>query len=423
MGILLIFLIIIVVIIFSLSKKHSTTTGEIPSKNISYSYEYGGELKEEMLEDIFECFGVVWGFLISSWAENVQSGEIDCFKEIVGEMTAKNIYNAKLSIIMESHIDYVRKIGSMTLKAFDLKVVIRKIENNLLSRSASAEYRGYIQKFAKKYRNDWNESEINKLRDLLIIKGFDVCANDLITLILKENNALEYLDFKKVFSERKLNLFDDYMKVFVMNFGNEINLIEKAKDDDMPFMNYEDFKEVINTVKNHSKKIFFFKKLLNENRIHKLDIFKEYEDFLKITKNIKEKQELRHFEEELEKDIFYSIEDVDSMGGYDFECFLKNLFEKMGYIVKQTKLSGDQGADLILEKKEETTVVQAKRCKNNVGNKAIQEIVASIAHYRSQNGIVVTNSDFTRPAIELAQSNKIELINREELIRLIKEYL
>ena len=95
----------------------------------------------------------------------------------------------------------------------------------------------------------------------------------------------------------------------------------------------------------------------------------------------------------------------------------------MGYQVKHTKLSGDQGADLVVEKFGEKTAVQAKNYNNPVSNRAIQETVAAISHYACDNGMVVTNSFFTKGAIELAESNNVRLINRDELSRFIEEYL
>jgi len=120
---------------------------------------------------------------------------------------------------------------------------------------------------------------------------------------------------------------------------------------------------------------------------------------------------------------YYSIKDVDVMNGFEFEGFLNILFKKMGYEVTQTKLSGDQGADLIVSKLGETTVIQAKRSNGKISNNAIQEVSASIKHYKAQKGMVITNNYFTPSAIELAKSNSIILVDRHKLTDLIKEYL
>ena len=95
------------------------------------------------------------------------------------------------------------------------------------------------------------------------------------------------------------------------------------------------------------------------------------EELTKMVIGAQNGYELERFEERLLKDKTYSIEDVDSMSGYQFESFLKTLFEKMGYSVEQTKLSGDQGADLIVNKLGDTLVIQAKRSNGKIGNKAI----------------------------------------------------
>lgn len=103
------------------------------------------------------------------------------------------------------------------------------------------------------------------------------------------------------------------------------------------------------------------------------------------------------------------IGDFEKLSGYEFESYLKNLFTLLGYTVVQTSLSGDQGADLIISKDGEKSVVQTKKYTGNVSNGAVQEIVAAKNHYKAQKAIVVTNSSFTKSAIELALSNDVEL--------------
>jgi restriction system protein len=114
------------------------------------------------------------------------------------------------------------------------------------------------------------------------------------------------------------------------------------------------------------------------------------------------------------------VEDIDKMDGYEFEKFVGGLFKKRGYSVEHTSLSGDQGADLIISKLEERSVVQTKRHKGKVSNKAIQEVVASRMLYRCNSCIVVTNSYFTKSAIELGNVNNVKLIDRDELEFMIK---
>lgn len=67
------------------------------------------------------------------------------------------------------------------------------------------------------------------------------------------------------------------------------------------------------------------------------------------------------------------------MSGSEFEEYLLAHFGKLGYKGKLTKTTNDYGADLIVKKKKEVIVIQAKRHKSKVGIKAVQEIVSNVA--------------------------------------------
>ncbi len=125
-------------------------------------------------------------------------------------------------------------------------------------------------------------------------------------------------------------------------------------------------------------------------------------------------------EKKKEMDLRQSgIYDIDKMDGIQFEHYLSTLFKSQGYNVKVTKATGDYGADLVLTKESEKIVVQAKRYSKNVGISAIQEISASKSYYNATRAWVVSNSFFTKSAIELAQSNSVELLDRKALIDLV----
>jgi len=134
-----------------------------------------------------------------------------------------------------------------------------------------------------------------------------------------------------------------------------------------------------------------------------------------------EDESLEEFEENLGTKQKKQIGDFENLNGHQFEDYLKELFSILGYQVIRTKLSGDQGADLIVKKDEQKTVVQAKKYSGDVTNKAIQEVVASKEHYGANKAMVVTTGNFTKSAIELAKSNKVELWDRNKLTNIITE--
>lgn len=258
---------------------------------------------------------------------------------------------------------------------------------------SSANYK-YLANFVKRYSgmlfSDISE-EIGKLKDLLEKKGFQFDDEEIKQLIVNETKTQEYVNFKAKIMYQKPKKLEDYISNLIEIYGE----------------NFQKYLPLLGI-------------LLSENKI----LFDEEQIWDKVEK-IKKQIEIAHFEKKLNSDTlhFISIDDLDLITGYEFEHFLKTLFEKMGYKVEHTKLSGDQGGDLMANKFGEKLVIQAKRCINKVNNKAIQEVVAAIKHYKVDRGMVITTSEFTPSAIQLANSNNIELIDRHKLEKLIRKYL
>lgn len=85
-------------------------------------------------------------------------------------------------------------------------------------------------------------------------------------------------------------------------------------------------------------------------------------------------------EERLKKS---GIAEIDKMEGIQFENYLGHLLRAQGYKIEVSKATGDYGADLLIQKDGKRIVVQAKRYSENVGSKAVQEVQASIVHYKA----------------------------------------
>ncbi len=121
-----------------------------------------------------------------------------------------------------------------------------------------------------------------------------------------------------------------------------------------------------------------------------------------------------------------SIWEIDQMTGREFEKYLEKLFIKLGYKVNRVGTCwydhrGDFGADLIVEKDEIKTAIQAKNYKNNnlVGINSVREVIGGLSHYNCQKAAVITNSYFTNDAKVQAGDSNVKLLNRDDLIKLI----
>ncbi|MDQ3747570.1 MAG: restriction endonuclease [Acidobacteriota bacterium] len=248
----------------------------------------------------------------------------------------------------------------------------------------------YIKQFAKKYGGNGKTEDYNQLQTLLKNWQWEFSSEELKTFVLEANKKQKSESLKSKILADKPHNRGAILKIY-LNFyrsNDEINLMILANL----------LEERYSTSENISS--------------------------LKIElQTIEKRIELENFEKRLlEEDEQVQLEEIDNLNGYEFEDFLKTLFSKMGYQVEQTRLSGDQGADLVVVKFGEKRVIQAKRFGGKVGNKAVQEIMAAISLYRAQKGVVITNNYFTPAAVELANANNIELVDRDALEELINKH-
>ncbi len=116
-----------------------------------------------------------------------------------------------------------------------------------------------------------------------------------------------------------------------------------------------------------------------------------------------------------ERYLTSGMKDVDHMTGEEFEYFLCTYFKELGYKAKTTPMVNDYGADVIACKDGEKIVIQAKRYKENVGIKGVQEVIGAREYYKADKAMVITSAYFTPNAKNLAQSGKVELWDRTKL--------
>lgn len=127
---------------------------------------------------------------------------------------------------------------------------------------------------------------------------------------------------------------------------------------------------------------------------------------------------------EIETSVVNQLEIIDTMKGSEFETFVVDLLKCNGFSnVTQTKLSGDFGVDVIGFKDNKKYVFQCKRFKGKLGLKPIQEAYAGKRHYRADEAVVITNSEFTKAAMELASDTDIICCDRNQLAKLLENYV
>ena len=110
------------------------------------------------------------------------------------------------------------------------------------------------------------------------------------------------------------------------------------------------------------------------------------------------------------------LKDFDQMKGEEFEKACAVILYANGYRnIDFTRKTGDYGVDILCDDGKHKYAVQCKRYSDNVGIKAIQEVYSGCRHYYCNRAMVMTNSFFTEPAVDLARTNDVVLIDRNTL--------
>ena len=415
-------------------------------------------------EQIFDTF-----FEIYKITRNVKS--VSEFDNII-EKNGLSLIQKKLrfnppycSEINCSSIIYLEKILNVYMRARNtillscstdisdaLKEIIDQVQDNIISESRdfavfvnSCQVVCFLFAFLQSlmrcliiYRNKdciISNNELNKIQENLF-NEFDIeeAGNKLYELYLEfysnvfdEVYTTEALTTLMIMINRnknniQANMIDDIKNILSEMNDNSLEKItkENIRYDDIISIIAKTIDLKIISASDETKTIYL--ELIDEikDNLNDKEIFELFINSRKVANDIKkyiEKKELieaknRYLENNFNKEHNYRAERLKLSlikTGEEFEVYLKNIFEKLGYNVEMTKVTGDQGADLILSKDNIRTVVQAKFYTNTVGNKAVQEVTSAIAFYSADKGMVVTNNYYTKSAIELAKANNIVL--------------
>ena len=121
--------------------------------------------------------------------------------------------------------------------------------------------------------------------------------------------------------------------------------------------------------------------------------------------------------------IKYTMEKLDRMEGHEFEYACAELLRHSGYRdVTVTQGAGDYGIDILARRGSVKYAIQCKRYKSNVSVKAVQEAGVGCDYYRCDAAAVMTNSNFTKQAMNLAKTTGVRLWGRDFLQELIDNY-
>lgn len=119
------------------------------------------------------------------------------------------------------------------------------------------------------------------------------------------------------------------------------------------------------------------------------------------------------------KDLDY----LYSLNPLDFETVVMEMYRNLGYKVTQTPFSNDHGKDGIAFKNGKKYLIECKRYERSqkIGRPQLQKFFAAIIEEDAEMGFFVTTASFASTSEEYSLKSKIELINGDKLVGLMKQ--
>jgi restriction system protein len=110
----------------------------------------------------------------------------------------------------------------------------------------------------------------------------------------------------------------------------------------------------------------------------------------------------------------------------EFEHFIHNLFDRMGFDTKIFKADGDGGVDCVAYDPTPIRggkyVIQVKLYSKTVPPTAVRDLYGTMQHEGAQSGILITTSGFGPSSYEFASGKPLQLIDGSGLLALCKEH-
>lgn len=127
--------------------------------------------------------------------------------------------------------------------------------------------------------------------------------------------------------------------------------------------------------------------------------------------------------ERLSRTIVPDLGELRRLTPQRFEDQMAQMFERLGYTVKQTPYSGDGGRDAIMHKDGEKYLLECKRYGDSTvsGRPDLQKFHSAVMTDGAKVGYFVTTGAFSPDAIRFAASVPLELVGSDKLLRLMFE--
>lgn len=121
---------------------------------------------------------------------------------------------------------------------------------------------------------------------------------------------------------------------------------------------------------------------------------------------------------------------LEKLSPRQFEDVVALVFRKFGYKTTMTPLTKDGGYDIIVQLdmpegiSPQRFIVECKRYsqRNRVGVDVVRALMGTLFETNADRGIIVTTSHFTKGAIETAKKTRLDLVDRDALVKWLSNF-
>ncbi|MEK6646981.1 MAG: restriction endonuclease [Candidatus Firestonebacteria bacterium] len=120
----------------------------------------------------------------------------------------------------------------------------------------------------------------------------------------------------------------------------------------------------------------------------------------------------------------YNIEYWSNLSWQNFEREVTKRLQRFGYNAINTKLSGDEGVDIVIWGQNKKFIIQCKASKNKIGPAYIRDFIGTIGIQNAAGGMIVSLNGFSSGSLEASSNySNIYLFSIQDFILLDREKL
>lgn len=160
--------------------------------------------------------------------------------------------------------------------------------------------------------------------------------------------------------------------------------------------------------------IYFYKKYKGTDELRVYEAINAYNKA--IEQHEAEKRKFQEWQHRTKVDWWFKL------SGHQFEAELGKIFKKLGYTVFQTSGSGDGGADLILKKDKETTIVECKAHKKPIGPAVVRALYGVMKDFGADKAIIASLSGISKGSDDFIKDKPIELMDVHDIVAIQKSF-